>query len=127
MALTVTATKKIINPWRTLWLYQVIHLRMNNILYTAAPKIDLVNFLSDLCSDLRHERVNSSKTTIFARLYDCAMLTTMQRQMKSEIFKPIGTPNMGRFLLVDVFTRVNTEKKQILQFFTVPKKHLVWE
>ena len=66
------------------------------------------------------------------------MLTTMQNQMKSEIFEPIGAPKMGRFLLVDVFTRVNTEEKkeQILQFFKVPYStlrvliatmHLVWE
>ena len=54
------------------------------------------------------------------------MLTTMQNQMKSKIFEPIGAPKMGRFLLVDVFTRVNTEEKkeQILQFFKVPNNTL---
>ena len=60
----------------------------NNISYIVAPKISLVNILSGLCSDLRRERVNFPKTIIFTRLdSDCAnMLTTMQNQMKSEIF-----------------------------------------
>ena len=133
MALTATATQKTIHIIKNrLSMENPVVISCtpfrNNISYIVAPKISLVNFLSGLCSDLRRERVNFPKTIIFARLYsDCAnMLTTMQNQMKSEIFEPIGAPNMGRFLLVDVFTRVNTEEKkeQILQFFKVPNSTL---
>ena len=59
-------------------------------------------------------KVNFPKTIIFfARLHsDCAnMLTTMQNQMKSEIFEPIGAPKMEK-------------KEQILQFFNVPNSTL---
>ncbi len=133
LALTATATKKtfhIITDRLSMINPEVISCSpfRYNISYTVAPKIDLVNFLTGVCSDLRLKRVTYPKTIIFSRLYsDCAsMFTIMQKQMKNEMYEPIGAPKMRRILLADVYTRVNTEakKEQILQFFKTPNSTL---
>ena len=95
----------------------------NNIAYTVSPKVDVNEFCSTICAELRAKRSNYPKTVIFVRTYSdcCTLYLTIRKKMGTDISEPIGSPEMSQFLLVDVFSRVCTQKKkeQIIESFKV--------
>ncbi|SMN01270.1 ATP-dependent DNA helicase RecQ [uncultured Candidatus Thioglobus sp.] len=100
----------------------------NNIAYVVVPKIDGDQFCATICTDLRIKRSSYPKTVIFVRSYTdcCTIYLGFRREMGKEILDPLGAPEMSQFLLVDVFTRVNTQEKkeQVMASFKVVESTL---
>ena len=128
MALTATATQHTYHIIKErLSLEEPVLVSMspirNNIRYTVSPKVDVDDFCLSICAELKAKRRNYPKTVIFVRTYSdcCTLYLTIRKNMGRDILEPIGSPEMSQFLLVDVFSRVCTQKKkeQILESFKV--------
>lgn len=93
----------------------------NNIAYRVAPKSDISEFCCSLCDELREKRIGYPKTIVYVRTYrDCYDIYLMiRRRLGREILHPPEAPNLSQFLMVDMFTRVNTnvKKEQIIGRF----------
>lgn len=119
MALTATATQKTFHVIKErLSMSDPVLVSMsplrNNISYRVLPKVDINQFCSEICTNLKTERCAYPKTVIFVQTYSdcCNIYLGLRRIMGAEILEPLGAPEMGQFLLVDVFTRVSTQEKK---------------
>ena len=86
----------------------------NNIAYIVAPKTDMSAFCSSVCDELKEKTTSHPKTIIYVRTYrDCYdIYLTMRTKLGRAIYNPTDCPNLSQFLMVDMFTRVNTDVKK---------------
>lgn len=99
-----------------------------NIKYSVTQKSSIEETFAPLVEEVKHKRVNMSKTIIFCRSYD--NVTRIYRFFKSRLGKnrtePPGLPDLACFRLVDMFTACTHDeiKNSILRSFPNPDSHL---
>ena len=100
----------------------------DNITYEILPKInDVDQLITSLGSELVTKRVLFPKTVIYVRSYsDCSgIYMRLKKYMGSAFTEPEGSPNITGFRLIDMFSRVLTNKKK-MKFCNHSQKEMVY-
>ena len=131
MALTATATKTLqrkvagLLGMRTPMVISVSPCKRNLVYSIGAPYSSIRKSFQPLLMKLKKERVSMPRIIVYCRKYEeCADLYIFFRDgLGREFTEPIGSPDLSRFRLVDMFTSVTDAevKSQIISSFCNPE------
>ena len=94
-----------------------------NIYYSVEKKnTDMEETFTELVEEIRQKRLHMPRVIIFCRSYDDVgyIYSFLLTSLGTEAVEPVGSPNVARFRLVDMFTACTEKsvKETIIQNFT---------
>ena len=120
MALTTTATRHTLAcVFWCLSLHKPVIVAASpyrdNISYEITNNANMDKFTSSICEELKATGAKFPKTVVFVRSYkDCSYIYTMIMRKSGIYFTdPPGLPNVSKFRLVDMYSRILTVEKKI--------------
>ena len=90
-----------------------IHPDRGNIMFRVNPKATREELCDRLCKEFT-DNAEPPKTILYVRHYrDCSDLyLSLERQLGEKFTKPSGYPNIAEFRVVEMYSRVLTNKKR---------------